>query len=152
MRLDQAATRLLTAATATLTTPPARRYVTVGIPAWDCEQLVVFLERSFTGQPGSEVNYSSPQCPIRLSAAFGIELVRCAPEVSEDGTPTSAASMDADALTFMAEMDSLWRGLNDQARALARDENLHVGFSPMVTLGADGAYWGGRVTATLELM
>lgn len=66
---------------------PARRFVSPGLPAWDCELLAVQAERSF----GYAGNLTTEQLDPMLGAAghtmravvFALHLIRCVPVVDQ---------------------------------------------------------------------
>ena len=65
---------------------PARRYWTMGLPAVDCEQLVVFFQQLYLGAPGAQVG--EPQrCHVPRSATLTISIARETPIVSQNGRP-----------------------------------------------------------------
>jgi hypothetical protein len=65
-------------------TLPSRRYVTLGTPANDCEQMVVAWQQIYLGTPGDEA--SLPQnCTAPKSAVFSVQVARNMPVVSPSG-------------------------------------------------------------------
>jgi hypothetical protein len=57
---------------------PERRYWTLGLPAADCEQLVVSFNQCYIGPPGDEA--SEPQrCDAPRTAQIDIQILRCIP-------------------------------------------------------------------------
>lgn len=74
--------------------PPDRRYLWVGLPAVDCEQLVLCYRRIYTGVPGSESSdmaYCTPQRVLEMR----VEVHRCVPVPGEGGEPPSTEEMGA---------------------------------------------------------
>lgn len=68
---------------------PERRYWTMGVPAVDCEQLVVSFIQMYLGTPGDEA--SSPQrCSVPRSAVLSISISREIPSVGMNGRAPSA--------------------------------------------------------------
>lgn len=79
---------------------PERRYLTLGTPANDCEQLVVSWMQSYLGTPGDEA--SVPQrCDAVKSAVFTVQLSRKMPVVSDSGASPSAANIQASSETLL---------------------------------------------------
>jgi hypothetical protein len=73
---------------------PARQYWTMGQPAVDCEQLVVFFQQLYLGPPGSQVG--EPQrCHVPRSATITISIARATPIVSQNGRPPSPERIEA---------------------------------------------------------
>lgn len=68
---------------------PNRRYWTMGQPAIDCDQLVVYFVEAFLGTPGDELGqpqrYNAPR-----SATVGISIAREVPTVGVNGRAPSA--------------------------------------------------------------
>jgi hypothetical protein len=65
---------------------PQRKYWTMGQPAIDCEQLVVFFQQLYLGPPGAQVG--EPQrCHVPRSATVTISIARATPIVSQNGRP-----------------------------------------------------------------
>lgn len=64
---------------------PTRQYVTAGSVAYDCEQLVVSLERLYPGIPFAD-DPANPvlRCVLLRAASLTVHLVRCIP-VLHDG-------------------------------------------------------------------
>lgn len=152
MRLDQAGARILAAAVTALPTAPARRYVTMGPPVWDCEQLVVYFLRGFNGSHGHEDSSRVAPCPIRLSATFGVELIRCAPVADAYGNPESSTMLNDAGIALLTELDSLWRGLNTAAKTMAGEEGVYAAVNPLEPSEADGAFWGGHISVSMETL
>jgi hypothetical protein len=67
---------------------PNRRYWTMGQPAIDCDQLVVYFIEAFLGTPGEEIG--QPQrCYVPRSATIGISIAREVPTVGVNGRAPS---------------------------------------------------------------
>lgn len=68
---------------------PGRRYWMVGMPAVDCEQVVVSFMQMFLGPPGGEV--AQPyRCNAPRSATLAISISREIPTVGQGGRPPTA--------------------------------------------------------------
>ncbi len=73
---------------------PQRRYWTVGQPAIDCEQLVVYFQQMYLGPPGAQVG--EPQrCHVPRSATITISIARATPIVNQNGRPPSPERIKA---------------------------------------------------------
>lgn len=92
---------------------PNRCYWTMGQPAVDCEQLVVYFLQMYLGAPGAQIG--EPQrCNVPRSATINIAISRATPIVSSNGRPPSpekielASSIQAiDAWVLMQSINSL---------------------------------------------
>lgn len=92
---------------------PNRCYWTMGQPAVDCEQLVVYFLQMYLGAPGAQIG--EPQrCNVPRSATINIAISRATPIVSSNGRPPSpdkielASSVQAiDAWVLMQSINSL---------------------------------------------
>lgn len=73
---------------------PARQYWSMGQPAVDCEQLVVYFQQMYLGAPGAEVG--EPQrCHVPRSASLSIAISRATPIVNQNGRPPAPAAIEA---------------------------------------------------------
>jgi hypothetical protein len=73
---------------------PARQYWTMGQPAVDCEQLVVYFQQLYLGPPGAQVG--EPQrCHVPRSATITISIARATPIVSQNGRPPAPDKIEA---------------------------------------------------------
>lgn len=92
---------------------PNRCYWTMGSPAVDCEQLVVYFLQMYLGAPGAQIG--EPQrCNVPRSATINVAISRATPIVSSNGRPPSpekielASSVQAiDAWVLMQSINSL---------------------------------------------
>jgi len=74
---------------------PARRYWTMGMPAIDCEQLVVHFMQAYLGAPGAQ-DSTPNRCNIVRSATIAISIARQLPVVVTQGTkPPSPEKISA---------------------------------------------------------
>jgi hypothetical protein len=73
---------------------PVRQYWTMGQPAVDCEQLVVYFQQLYLGPPGAQVG--EPQrCHVPRSATITISIARATPIVSQNGRPPAPDKIEA---------------------------------------------------------
>lgn len=70
---------------------PERRYWTMGMPAIDCEQLVVHFVQAYLGPPGAQDN-SPNRCNTVRSASIMISVARQLPVVMTQGTKPPSPS------------------------------------------------------------
>lgn len=92
---------------------PSRRYWMMGIPAIDCEQLVVSLIQMYLGEPGDQAQ--TPQkCNGPLSAVLQVSVSRKAPVISDSGKAPAADKIQdssgipaVDAMALMRSLPSL---------------------------------------------
>lgn len=90
---------------------PDRQCLVAGDPrqfAWDCEQLTVSLQGIGWG-PASSAATTAPRTGSPASvmatrhAVLAVTLVRCTPQMAEDGSPPSADELDAAGREFMRD-------------------------------------------------
>lgn len=73
---------------------PNRRYWTMGMPAIDCEQVVVYFQQLYLGPPGAQVG--EPQrCHVPRSATLTVSIARETPIVSQNGRPPTPERIEA---------------------------------------------------------
>lgn len=100
---------------------PERRYVSVGEPAYDCDQLTV----SASARPGLIATNGlgldavrSNSRPRVLLAAFRVTIIRCGyPTVTDEGDPPDDVAIEAAAAAIYGDGWALFAGLNAAARA-----------------------------------
>jgi hypothetical protein len=90
---------------------PERRYVTVGAPNADCEQLVVAVERTFGtggGNPAAErVIPLGEGAPWLQTAVFAIQILRCVAVPDKQGKPPAPDVMSAEAFTQLTDQEGM---------------------------------------------
>jgi hypothetical protein len=92
---------------------PNRSYWTMGQPAIDCEQIVVYFQQLYLGTPGAEVG--EPQrCHVPRSATIVVTIARATPIVGQNGRPPTPAKIQSaseilaiDAWVLMESIDQL---------------------------------------------
>jgi|AntAceMinimDraft_11_1070367.scaffolds.fasta_scaffold16462_2 hypothetical protein len=73
---------------------PNRSYWTMGQPAIDCEQIVVYFQQLYLGTPGAEVG--EPQrCHVPRSATIVVTIARATPIVGQNGRPPTPAKIQS---------------------------------------------------------
>lgn len=136
---------------------PERNYVNIGPPPYDCEQVVVWVERSF----GTE---SSPAreaiVPLTTGAGYlrtmvcTVEILRCVETVDENaGEPTipEASTMSAESFTTLTDADTV---LDLLVAAHRRNELAGCGdiaFENWRAISAQGGLEGGGTKLRINL-
>lgn len=124
---------------------PYRQYWTMGLPAIDCEQLVVSFIQLFLGTPGDE--QAAPYKGfIPRTATVNITISRAVPIVGQNGRPPSAETIES--FAEISAYDS-WI-LMDSVAKFDPWEDANPGFGVVATLETDSAE-GGFQTVTLTL-
>lgn len=86
---------------------PERRYVSDGLVAFDCELLAVQVERVF-GHEGNVAQEGIQALTAHVGfqlagASVAVWLIRCAPMMSERGTPPTPAQIEASAQAVLGD-------------------------------------------------
>lgn len=90
---------------------PQRQYWAMGMPAIDCEQLVVFFQQMYLGAPGAQVG--EPQrCHVPRSATITISLSRSTPIVGQNGRPPAPEKIEASAEIMAIDAWVLMEAIN----------------------------------------
>lgn len=90
---------------------PQRQYWTMGIPAIDCEQLVIYFQQMYLGAPGAQVG--EPQrCHVPRSATITISISRATPIVSQNGRPPAPDRIEAAAEVMAIDAWVLMESVN----------------------------------------
>ncbi len=137
---------------------PSRRYVTSGLVAADCEQLVVSLEMVNRGIPGVP-DIAPQQSPgARVSPrhlTMGIWLIRCVPmptQAAHQVRPPSEADLDASGLELATDLWLLFHGIHAayaSGTILSTCEGLGIG--PATPLGPEGGFGGSYCRVNTEI-
>lgn len=122
---------------------PARRFVSLGPPAWDCELVACWVERTF-GHAG-DVLAEDPD-PIMAAVGHGlraallrIQIVRCYPTLSDAGDPPTPAVMEAATATLLEDAQRVSNILVAASKAGAIGGCNSVAMLDWVSVGPDGA-------------
>lgn len=136
---------------------PARRYVTFGEVAWDCEQLVVSVERTF-GVDTADV-LSENVLGIDASAPFQLRgltlacsLIRCVPVVKDSGAPPTTTELNESASIVLADGVAMFNALAAAQRAGTLGTCNGVAFESGDAQTPDGAFGGWITRARLLLV
>jgi hypothetical protein len=90
---------------------PRRRYWTMGQPAIDCEQLVIFFNQMYLGTPGAQVN--EPQrCHVPRSVTFTVSISREVPIVGPSGKAPSPDKIQSASETLAIDSWVLMESIN----------------------------------------
>jgi hypothetical protein len=73
---------------------PSRQYWTMGVPAVDCEQVVVSFVQMYVGAPGDEATQPR-RCSDPRSATLNVSVSRQVPVVGQNGRPPSADNIES---------------------------------------------------------
>jgi hypothetical protein len=124
---------------------PNRRYWMIGMPAIDCEQVVVSFLQLYLGPPGAEV--SQPQrCNVPRSATIAIHISREVAVVGVNGRPPSPEKIQQ--TSARSTIDS-WV-LMQTVREFDMWDGTGYGLGVVATLDASGPE-GGFQTVTLNV-
>lgn len=128
-------------------TLPARRYVTHGQTAADCDQLTVSLIQLYRGEPAAPADEPT-SCNSRTSAVIEVELLRKVPNVGDTRTGVvQRDALDAAGRQHITDASAL---LTSMCRlSPPRYFFSHNGFFGDVTTGdTQGDYAGPKLTIT----
>lgn len=132
-------------------TLPDRQYVTGGLVALDCEQVVVEVVRVYTGTPGAEL--SDPvSCAVPRSAEMRIWIVRCVPIFKDNGDPPTQSELDASGEELLTDGWVLVWGLLQEYRDgnfLSQCDKLVIG--NLAAVGPEGGFGGWALTIQADL-
>lgn len=136
-------------------TPPDRRYVHPGSNfdvADDCDQLVVSMERVYSGVPGEPFEARNEILGNPRSAQFSVRIVTCVNTVDSQGRAPSDDEIDADALVTYSLVWSIYQGLLERIG----DERLlgacqHVIVGDATPIGPEGGMGGWFITLDVQL-
>lgn len=116
-RVWATASTALDVVTAALVSPPARQYVAIGVPALDCEQVAVSIDRIIGHQGNPSTEDTNPvRCLTMRAVELSIWVVRCAPVVLDDGSPPTVAALNASAQEMAGDPPTILQALLDAFR------------------------------------
>lgn len=142
---------------------PARRFVSAGLPAFDCSQLSVHVGGA---TPGLMEGYTAPVDPpmvvgLRTGVTAAVNLVqmtitvvRCIDGVPDDrGNPPSPVKLDNDAQKTLADLWVIWNSLRTQklAGTLYPPEHRFFFFDPALALPISGGMAGWQIPTRVQL-
>lgn len=109
---------------------PARRYITAGLPAWDCEQVTVRAVRRFPHEGNALVEQPVRWLVAQEGVPVEVEIIRNAPVQSETGDPPGVSDLAAAANMLYDDGDHVLEAVREACAA---------GTLP----GCDGVVWVG---------
>lgn len=137
--------------------PTGRQYVNWGNVIWDCEQLVVTIERTFghLGDVSAEQIDVQPLTMAVRAVTIGVWIIRCVPDIDASGEriilPTPHA-LDDSAKLLAADTDVVLAIL---AKAQRKNQLLacgSVGFENAIAQGPEGGFSGGVTRLRVGLL
>lgn len=134
---------------------PARQYVCNGSVAWDCEQLTVHTGRMFSTEasPANEGFFTQPSPGAFLrGAVFVVTLIRCAPDVKDDGSPPTVGELSDSAQVLNQDAIAVFEVL---AKAQRDGDLAHcqaLAFDSWVPQGPEGGYVAGITSVRMTLI
>lgn len=133
---------------------PERRYVSDGpAAAWDCEQCVVYVERTFPGLADQQQPRAIDGIEVR-SLSLQIEVVRCTPVMDEEGAEIilpDPADIEASAQVVLADAVMLAAGIRAAWKAGELAGCHDVVLDDWQGLGPLGGLVGGRLGVRIQL-
>lgn len=132
---------------------PERRYVSDGpMVAWDCEQLVVYVERTFPGLADVEQPRVVDGLEVR-SAVMQAEIVRCSPTIDDENAVNfpDPAEIEASAMLTLADAVLLPAAIRAAYKAGELGCCHDVVIGGWAGLGPMGSLVGGRAQITMQL-
>lgn len=138
---------------------PARRYISAGAPAWDCDLLATWCERTAgtagtVAQEAVVVHTAEPTHAMRYGL-FVVTLVRCTPAVPDaDGQTVTLPTVEDEDGAARTLYEDAQRMLNALVAANKAGElpGCHsVAFVDWRTVGPDGGYVAGELRVRVGL-
>lgn len=142
--------------------PVGYAYVAPGPPAWDCEQLTVYVGGPVVGdtlplQPPLQPSHRIAQTGEMLMVQMVATVLRCAP-VTPDGSPAPSSEWDATSQVTLGDVWAIWNGLRHAYLAETLFPPVHAGgskrefrFDPAVPIAISGGLAGWQVPVTVNL-
>lgn len=119
---------------------PARRAVTEGEFAWDCESVLFRLARTFPGTPNAP---DLDPCVSARTAEYHLSIIRCASSPDEEGVPPKPTIIESFSLPILTDAWFLPRALRMSPLFTPCDE-FYVG--ELVVVGPEGGFGGVDLT------
>lgn len=134
---------------------PERRYVSPGLPAWDCEQLTVFAERTDPNAGDVTAAIPNPMLPAAgyslRTATVSIELARCVPTLTDDGAFPDEVDIDASSQILYADHSLLMQAVIAGVRSNELPRLHTVALGGWEVIGPEGGFVAGRLTFSAGL-
>ena len=129
---------------------PSRRYYTFGMPAVDCEQIVVSLIQIYLGTPGDEIGVPR-RCNDPRSATMEIGISRAVPITQQNGqAPLADDIQDA---AYVCALDA-WVLAESINQLDSWNEDGYPGLGVIATVNAnapEGGFTTTRMTITMAI-
>lgn len=93
---------------------PCRSFVTVGQPVWDscCDgQMALILDRLYVSSNFPQTEAQPIVCSSQLAGEFTLQLIRCVPTMSEDGTPPTAQALSDSSQSLYSDLYIAYRAV-----------------------------------------
>lgn len=93
---------------------PDRRYVTNGLLIWDdCESLAIMVENSYgtEADPTQELSDPMGMAFAMRGTSLGVALLRCVPDIDDNGAPPSAAEIEGAAELILTDAMAVFNTL-----------------------------------------
>jgi hypothetical protein len=131
---------------------PDRRFVSDGTPAWDCEQVCTYVERTFSGTLEDE-NTRPMNCLVVRSAQIVVEIARCTPVFANEWSdaPPAADEIDGVAQTVLGDSMLLANGIVAAHKAGDLGGCRGLALVEWESLGPQGGLVGGRQRVRWQL-
>lgn len=131
---------------------PPRQFVSDGTPAWDCEQVVTYVERTFSGTLENE-NTRPLNCLVVRSAQIVIEIARCTPVFANeyDDAPPTGEAIEAVSQLVLADSMHLTNAIVGAHQAGDLGGCKGLALVEWESLGPQGGLVGGRQRVRWQL-
>lgn len=138
---------------------PDNQYVAPGDSktiAYDYEALMVNIDFTGTGRPGSTISGQSPPSYLRYGQ-FAVTILRNCVTQNDDGTPPTPDVIQADAVTNMSDVMNLQNAMNQimadcQGTGGWVGPNTPLALLNVETLGPQGAMMAALATVQVSLL
>lgn len=124
---------------------PKRRYWTLGTPAIDCEQLVVWLAQLYLGPPGDQASRPM-RCNVPRTAVMSISISRAIPTVGMNGRPPTGDKIELASQLSSVDIWVLMQSIN--SLDVWDDSGYGLG---VIATAETGEPQGGFQTVTLQI-
>lgn len=146
--LETLAEYLLDVALAALLDPPARSYVAIEEPAWDCSQLTVSL---LGVRPKLFADARQAKCSVVPIASYRVALVDCVPGPDNKGHAPKMTALHQASQALNGEAWRLWKGLTAAWKAGVFGDCKLVDFLGLAPFTPQGNLAGYRVDVEVTL-
>lgn len=134
---------------------PERRYVANGLPAFDCEQVTVFVENTvgITGTPTVEnpTEWFRDAGHAMRAGIFAVSIIRCVPTMDDEGNPPPVAEENESSQLIYADTVLVLNALIAAEEAGDLPGGGSVVFRGWTNENAQGGLGGGTLRASISL-